>query len=66
MAIKINGPAVNIPYNTSGLNDNNKRNHKYKEEMYTKKFCHANERKAIKEVQPSSVSWAVSAGSLAL
>lgn len=34
--------------------------------MYTKKFCHANERKAIKEVQPSSVSWAVSAGSLAL
>lgn len=33
--------------------------------MYTKRLCHANERKAIKEVQPSSVTWAVSVGSLA-
>lgn len=66
MAIKINGPAVNILYNTSGINDSNKRNHRYKEEIYTKRFCYANERKAIKKVPPSSVTWAVSAGSLAL
>jgi hypothetical protein len=48
MVIKINGPAVNILYSTSGLK-NNKRNNGYKTEMYTKRFCHANERKAIKE-----------------